>query len=210
VAVGSNGTVFLAGYYRFGIYSYNGSSLNNITYIDQGTGDYFKGVSIRPDGTIFLANGDYHLHAYSFDGNSLTYTARTYGEGKPQDLAIGADGKIFLASKNAGLIVYDYAEYVGFEIEKLPVVSTHELYQNYPNPFNSLTRINYSLFDPAFVSLKIYDVLGKKILTLVSEFQTNKENSIQFDSSKLPSGVYYYQLKVGTNFYKTKKMIILK
>ena len=83
------------------------------------------------------------------------------------------------------------------------------LYQNYPNPFNPETIILYSIPKSDFVTLKIYDMLGREIQTLVSEFQKVDTYPINFDASKLSSGIYFYQLQVG-DFVETKKMLFLR
>lgn len=83
------------------------------------------------------------------------------------------------------------------------------LQQNYPNPFNATTKISYSIPKSAFVTLKIYDVRGKEIRTLVTEFQNANTYSVNFDASKLSSGVYFYKLQAG-DFITTRKMIFLK
>jgi hypothetical protein len=78
--------------------------------------------------------------------------------------------------------------------------------QNYPNPFNSSTRILYTLPSSAFVVLKIYDVLGNEIRTLVEKFQTVGKHTVAFDASGLSSGVYFYELNVNGILSETKKM----
>ncbi|MCL6099667.1 MAG: T9SS type A sorting domain-containing protein [Bacteroidetes bacterium] len=83
------------------------------------------------------------------------------------------------------------------------------LEQNYPNPFNPSTTINYSLPRSGFVSMKIYDVLGKEIKTLISETKIAGNYSIKFDGVNLPSGIYFYQMKTS-EYMRTKKMILLK
>ncbi len=85
------------------------------------------------------------------------------------------------------------------------------LYQNYPNPFNPSTVINYKLSSAGSVSLNIYDLLGREVAVLVNELQQPGIYNSQFSikNSQLPSGVYYYQLKVG-NFVQTKKMVLTK
>ncbi len=89
------------------------------------------------------------------------------------------------------------------------------LYQNYPNPFNPTTTIKYSIPANAGVetlhatSLRIYNILSEEIATLVNEKQSPGNYSVQFDASNLPSGVYFYTLRVG-DFVATKKMIFLK
>jgi hypothetical protein len=84
-----------------------------------------------------------------------------------------------------------------------------ELYQNYPNPFNPETIISYSITQPDFVMLKIYNILGQEIQTLVDNFQKAGDYIINFDARNLASGIYLYKLQVG-DFTQTKKMILLK
>ena len=88
------------------------------------------------------------------------------------------------------------------------------LSQNYPNPFNPSTIIQYAVSSRQFVSLKVYDVLGKEIATLVNEEKPAGSYEVEFNSrglihQTLPSGIYFYQLRAGS-FIQTKKMILLK
>ncbi|MBK8946740.1 MAG: T9SS type A sorting domain-containing protein [Ignavibacteriae bacterium] len=83
------------------------------------------------------------------------------------------------------------------------------LSQNYPNPFNPTTIINYSLKKEGFTTLKIYDILGSEITTLVSENKFAGSYTIEFDGSNLSNGVYFYTINSG-NFHQTKKMILIK
>lgn len=85
----------------------------------------------------------------------------------------------------------------------------YELSANYPNPFNPETTINFAVKEPGFVSLKVYDILGKEVASLVNErMETGNYNRI-FNSSNLPSGIYIYTLRVN-NFSSFKKMTVLK
>ncbi|HMR41251.1 MAG TPA: FG-GAP-like repeat-containing protein [Ignavibacteria bacterium] len=84
-----------------------------------------------------------------------------------------------------------------------------KLYQNYPNPFNPKTLIGYELTKSSKISLKIFDILGKEIRTLVSEFQPAGNYKVSFDGEGLPSGTYIYRLSAG-EFSLTKKMTLLK
>ena len=110
----------------------------------------------------------------------------------------------------------------GVEPAKSALVSTYDLQQNYPNPFNPVTKIKYTIPTPphpspsqgegvreGFVSLKIYDVLGRDVATLVNENQKPGNYEVTFDAFGLASGIYYYQLKAG-DFVDTKKMLLLK
>jgi hypothetical protein len=93
------------------------------------------------------------------------------------------------------------------DISTLPTI--FELYQNYPNPFNPITTINYSLYRSGFVTIKIFDVIGREIKTLVSEEKSHGNYSLQFDGSNLTSGIYFYQIRTN-GFIQTNKMILLK
>jgi len=90
------------------------------------------------------------------------------------------------------------------------VTSHFSLKQNYPNPFNPTTQITYTLPYSDNVSLIIYDLLGKKVQTLVNDYQTVGNYSLNFNASHLSSGIYFYQLKVGNNIVATRKMILTK
>lgn len=83
------------------------------------------------------------------------------------------------------------------------------LIQNYPNPFNPATVIQYSLAENSFVSLKVYDMLGKEIAVMVNENQNSGRYNITFDASQLSSGVYMYTLTAG-EFTSSKKMLLMK
>ncbi|QKJ98118.1 MAG: T9SS type A sorting domain-containing protein [Ignavibacteriota bacterium] len=94
---------------------------------------------------------------------------------------------------------------------------TFSLMQNYPNPFNPTTNIKYAIVNKQFVTLKVYDVLGNEVVTLVNEYKPAGNYEINFDASELSSGVYYYQLKTGSSelnsgqsFIAAKKMLLLK
>ena len=81
--------------------------------------------------------------------------------------------------------------------------------QNYPNPFNPATKIRYSLPKNGLVTLKIYNVLGREVQTLISEIQTQGEHLVEFDGSALSSGIYFYKLEAA-RFSQVKKMILMK
>jgi len=84
-----------------------------------------------------------------------------------------------------------------------------ELIQNYPNPFNPITTIKYSVFTSSFVDIKIFDVLGRVIETLVSDEKKPGNYNINFNASKLPSGLYFCRMQ-AKNFEETKKLLLIK
>ncbi len=91
----------------------------------------------------------------------------------------------------------------------LHLPTEYALSQNYPNPFNPTTVISYQLATNSFVNLDIYDMLGRKIKTLVSEHQNTGLHSVTFNASNLSSGVYFYRLTAGS-FLETKKLMLLR
>ncbi|HQJ46083.1 MAG TPA: T9SS type A sorting domain-containing protein, partial [Ignavibacteriaceae bacterium] len=89
------------------------------------------------------------------------------------------------------------------------LISDFSLEQNYPNPFNPNTTIKFELPKDGFVSLKIYDILGNEITTLVNEEKPTGRYEINFDASAMVSGVYIYKLE-SAEYISTKKMLLLK
>jgi hypothetical protein len=85
----------------------------------------------------------------------------------------------------------------------------YKLSQNYPNPFNPVTKINYALPNSGFVTLKVYDMLGREVVKLISENKVAGNYSVDFNASNLTSGVYFYRLEVN-GFIDTKKMLLIK
>jgi hypothetical protein len=85
----------------------------------------------------------------------------------------------------------------------------YNLFQNYPNPFNPNTNIKYQLSKPGIVTLKVYDILGNEVVSLVNGYQNPGAYSINFNASKLASGIYFYRIR-SNDFISTKKMIVLK
>jgi hypothetical protein len=90
-----------------------------------------------------------------------------------------------------------------------PTPRGYSLSPNYPNPFNSVTRISYSLPSASHVSLRIYDVLGRGIVTLVDERKTVGRHTVEWNAAGVPSGVYFYRL-AADGFLETKEMVLSK
>jgi photosystem II stability/assembly factor-like uncharacterized protein len=93
------------------------------------------------------------------------------------------------------------------DIEFKPI--SFSLEQNYPNPFNPSTKISWQSPVSSWQTLKVYDVLGNEITTLVDEYKTAGTYEVEFDGKRITSGIYFYQLKAG-NFIQTKKMLMIK
>jgi len=88
-------------------------------------------------------------------------------------------------------------------------LNTYSMQQNYPNPFNPTTSIEFNLPKPEFVELRIYNLLGKEVATLVSNKLNSGKHTFKFDGQNLASSVYYYQIKAG-EFQQVRKMILMK
>jgi len=101
---------------------------------------------------------------------------------------------------------FEYSDIVKIEIT---APNKFSLEQNYPNPFNPITTIKYQIPELSFVTLKVYDVLGNEIATLVNKEKNAGTYEIEFDPAGFQSGVYFYQLQVGS-LVETKKMVLMK
>ena len=89
------------------------------------------------------------------------------------------------------------------------IPAEYSLEQNYPNPFNPTTNIRFRIVEGGFVTLKIYNVLGNEVATLINEEKPAGNYVVTFDAAQFPSGVYFYTIDAG-NFTRTKKMLFLK
>ncbi len=140
----------------------------------------------------------YDLGIDSLMGRDIVFTDENHG------WLLCDNGNIFYTDNNGGIITgIDDKNYSN----KFP--DSYYLYQNYPNPFNPSTIINYQLSKDGLVLLKIYDLLGREIMTLVNEFKSKGKYSVNFNAGALPNGVYFYRLISG-NFTQSRKMMLLK
>ncbi len=129
-------------------------------------------------------------------GNKLYNAWDTHGKSRP------------VAMNSKTVAVSDTPTAVNPPVKSLLPTSI-SLLQNYPNPFNPSTTISYAIPRRAFVSVKVFDILGREIMTLVNEIQSPGVYSVPFKSRELPSGLYLYSLAVEGN-RRTKKMLLLK
>jgi hypothetical protein len=165
-----------------------------------------SGGNIVSDSTYFInineGQEDYHL----LNGVAPINAGTAVG------ITTDKDGKIRDSYPDMG--AYEYADPNGINVQ-ISTPNVFALQQNYPNPFNPGTVISYYLPVNSFVSLKIYDILGKEISTLVNSVQTAGNQRVKWDGTdsrgiRVGSGIYFYQLKCENDFISTKKMILLK
>jgi len=131
-------------------------------------------------------------HNIYYDG---TLSANNWLKGGTYTLSGG--GKLMPASAAA------------VEITSSSLPADFELGQNYPNPFNPSTNISYQLPKAGYVSLKVYNILGKEVAALVNEYKPAGKYTISYNASALASGIYIYKLS-SSNYSSIKKMILMK
>jgi hypothetical protein len=168
------------------------------------------------------------MEKYLTDDSLLVFQRRGYAydtvssAGHNRDACIGR-WLTFLPKSGVGaLVVWEsnrtgrphiYSRYVLVPVaevkEENEVAQSFELMQNYPNPFNPTTTIRFHVSTPGFVSLRIFDILGREVETLVGEKLGVGAFSTKWDGKNFPSGVYFYRLQAG-HFAETKKLILLK
>jgi hypothetical protein len=122
---------------------------------------------------------------------------------KMKDVNAGDTGSL----KSWTLCIYGYLVHIINSNNQVP--DKYSLSQNYPNPFNPTTKINFSIPKAGLISLKVYDMLGREVQSLVNQQLAAGEFIAEFDGAGLSSGTYFYRLQVG-DFVQIKKMVLLK
>jgi hypothetical protein len=138
---------------------------------------------------------------YSLGNTFLTGRRRSYSTTPPPFNVQGQDAYVY----NFGVTMTA----TGVEPVASKIPDKYNLEQNYPNPFNPVTRISYDIPKQGFVSIKIYDIIGKEIATLVNENKNPGTYVLEFDGSSFSSGTYIYRLE-SNGFIAAKKMILIK
>jgi hypothetical protein len=123
------------------------------------------------------------------------------------------NGILYFSFSNYKLVPRKDDDFVGYQPTGIETENTlptqYSLSQNYPNPFNPATTISYSIPNSGNVTLKIFNILGQEVKSLVNEYQNAGVHKLTFDASSLTSGVYFYSLSTD-NFLQVKKMMLVK
>lgn len=173
-------------------------------------------ANYRTSGICFINANEGYINLSSYQGY-IGYTSNSGANWVITKItsdiihSITMNGKDLWVSGNYGMLLKGqdaYSTDIKCGIFEVPQKSF--LSQNYPNPFNPVTKITYSLMRNSFVSIKIFDLLGREIQTLVNKNQVLGEYETQFISVEIPSGIYLYSLFVNGLKMDTKKMILLK
>ncbi len=167
--------------------------------------------ALAVSGTNLFAASENHGVFLSTDlGNTWTTVNTGLGNVNVMAFAISS-GDLYAATWGNGVWVRPLSDMVT-SVKRTPssgLPSVFELRQNYPNPFNPTTVISYQLPEVSNVTLKVYDILGREVATLVNQRQNAGSYSVRFDGNRLASGVYFYKLSAG-NFVSIKKLVVLK
>ena len=188
------------------------------TWISKYKGDYINSVSFA-DNNNGYAIGNSGLMLYTSDGgnnwtklNQMTSNDLNYITFSKTGIGwISASNTVLTTEANninSDTLLTNYPAKDSIIVDS-SITTNYYLYQCYPNPFNSFTTIKYSLQKEEQVIIKVYDLLGREVVTLVNGYKKAGKYSKIFDASKLSSGLYFYRMIAG-NFSETKKMILLK
>jgi photosystem II stability/assembly factor-like uncharacterized protein len=203
-----SGINLFAGTYGSGVYlsTDDGTSWNDV---DSGLTNA-KVVSLDVSGTNLFA-GTYGGGAFLSTNNGKSWSNVDLGLTNLNVVSFASDGgSLFAGTWYGGVWKRALSEMITDESQEVQDVPERlSLSQNYPNPFNPSTVIAYQLPTNNFVTLKIFDVLGREIASLVNERQTAGSHSVTFSANGLPSGVYFYRLQAG-NYTETRKLVLLK
>ena len=181
-------------------------------------------IAVNPlDGRLFVLQYAEYNSGWYFNTGALFVVTNSsvdtliYGLNFPTGMAFNADGELYISNRVDGIItkVTGIPVGVGNEINSLPVEYT--LSQNYPNPFNPSTMIVYQLPVNNDVTIKVFDLLGREVATLVNGYKTAGSYQVEFNAEEFVSGIYFYTIQAGDpstgsgqGFVQTKKMLLLK
>lgn len=192
----------------------------NVTVTDDNA-DGVSGPGTTNHGEIFVTDGSGDTRVELQDGNhSYENLWDATLANDPSNIFVGLGAKF---SEIRGILYYSFSyfklvprkndDFVGFVTDvkenKNITPRSFKLSQNYPNPFNPSTVITYTIPNESSVSLKIYNMIGQEVKTLVEENKAPGTYNVNFNASNLSSGVYFYSLRAG-NYYQVKKMMLLK
>ena len=163
---------------------------NDIKWIGTGDGlvryDGSNWTEYNASNSCLSSNG---ISCIAIDGNNNKWISTSSG------LAIFKEGGIVLVHEQKEKVMHFLDKFI--------------LGQNYPNPFNPSTTIKYSIPKQSYVTLKVYDILGREVQTLFNEEKPAGNYQVEFDAAELPSGVYFYRIKAGS-FSQVRKMLLIK
>lgn len=194
----------------------NGANWTLIDYNNGLTNGGVQALAIFPDEPDIIFAGTWGGGVFLSTDNGTSWTAVNTGltNTSIKSLIItddGAGGKyLFAGTINGGIWRRSLSEMVT-SVQGLPgkFPAVFSLDQNYPNPFNPATTISYQLPVQCHTTLKVFDAVGREVAMLVNRIEEPGYQSVQFDASRLASGIYYYRLQAG-NYLETRKLLLVR
>jgi len=177
--------------------------------------DFWQPLICDSEGTVYVGSTfGYYYYAISSNGE-LKWKLPLNDYQVDNTGAIAKDGTLYIGVHKSSLATNQQKTLIAIKdtsavsVDDNLEILNYQLEQNFPNPFNPNTTINYSVKERGFVQLKVYDILGKEVTTLVNEEKQQGNYSVLFNGNNLPSGVYVYSLRVN-EFIENKKMVLLR
>jgi len=209
LAVDANDNIF-AGSFGNGVYYSSNEGANWTVLNNSLTGEYIYSLVIDDSSKIYASawyNGIYQI-VDPTSNSSVAMSLGLMGTGVTSLFYDG--GYLYAANEKGSLLRVDLKKLVGNEVtNKDNKISGYYLAQNYPNPFNPTTKINYCIPENGLVTLKVYDISGKVVATLVNVYQNAGNYTVEFNAGNLSTGMYIYKLEFN-NKILAKKMLLIK
>jgi len=204
----NSNTAIMCGNYLLLKSTDKGNSWDFINIPSMGVDTSFKTISFNGDSLGYMATFYNGVIYKTNDGGENWTKDSTYADKFALYCSdFNNKGEIYFGTNNGTILKYQSST-VGVNEGNI-TVNNYKLEQNYPNPFNPSTTFSFSIAKQEKVTLKVYDILGKEVTTILNDDLTAGSHTVRFDASGLSSGVYFYTLKAGS-YNSTQKMILMK
>ena len=206
VMIGLYNKLFAGCFYGYGLFS---STDQGKTWVPpELNNNNILSLTINKSGDLFAGTDANGVYESADNGNTWVQVDSNLTDLDILSLAVDNNGVLFAGTGSDGVFKTGNAP-TAVKNTKTNLPTTYSLSQNYPNPFNPSTVISYQLSESSNVTLKVYDILGREIKTLVNQRQNAGAYHVSFDATGLSSGVYFYRIVAG-NFSETKKLLLIK
>jgi hypothetical protein len=207
MSIAVNRNAVFAGTWGDGVFRYNGSDTNWIAINNGLTNRYIESLVVIYSNVF--AGTDRGVFLSTDNGNSWLIADSSLSGKYIKSLSVSG-GNLIAGTSSNGVwrrTLSDMITGIKYKYSDIPQIFT--LQQNFPNPFNPNTTISFSLPSKSYVLLRVYDVLGREVATIISEDISAGNYSRRWNAANISSGIYFYRLQADS-FTETKKMILLK